>query len=516
MRKVIIILLCVCNFLTSQTTLLNEDFTSNSVGYITTDTSSSNYQIINDCNNESWEVVSYHQEKCNSCDGKFIAIQHYNDDCVQDNVFVSKSFSPTQTTITISFDYSFNYYISGANYFEVYLYNETDELQVGSDLIYHTSDKDTSYSSDINISGTNSIKDNYSLRFHYYGENDWGATFDNILITEPTDSSGNGGETREIHVGTSTTTITPLVPSYALFEYGWSGMIYLQDEIRNEGSIEKISFPVSGDSPESYLMDSQKIYMAHTTYDQFPSSVVEENFEDNYVNTDWTLVYEGSIDWSPGWEEIILSTKFNYNNVDNLLIKFENRDGEYSFDYPYFFYTLSTNKSSFGYKDREYPLTAGTRSDTRANILFTINTGSPLHIDLTSFEGVLDGTEVELEWEVASQTNNDYFIVDHSLDGENWDKINEVIGDGTTTNKEIYNLKHINPSMGENYYRLTHVDFDGRTEVYDPIIVDVCVCMGAKEIIRLYNIQGQVVNKNYHGIVIQLWDNGQVTKAYNR
>jgi hypothetical protein len=52
--------------------------------------------------------------------------------------------------------------------------------------------------------------------------------------------------------------------------------------------------------------------------------------------------------------------------------------------------------------------------------------------------------------------------------------------------------------------------------VYDPIIVDVCVCMGAKEIIRLYNIQGQVVNKNYHGIVIQLWDNGQVTKAYNR
>ena len=58
--------------------------------------------------------------------------------------------------------------------------------------------------------------------------------------------------------------------------------------------------------------------------------------------------------------------------------------------------------------------------------------------------------------------------------------------------------------------------FSGRTEVYDPIIVDVCVCMGAKEIIRLYNIQGQVVNKNYHGIVIQLWDNGQVTKAYNR
>ncbi len=40
--------------------------------------------------------------------------------------------------------------------------------------------------------------------------------------------------------------------------------------------------------------------------------------------------------------------------------------------------------------------------------------------------------------------------------------------------------------------------------------------MEPNEIIKLFNIQGQEVNKNYQGIVFQLWNNGQVTKIYNR
>ena len=168
---------------TGQTTLLGEDFSSMSTGYVTQSSSTtSNYQIVNNCTYETWEVVTSHGEKCSSCTGRFAAIEWYGGSCTQDNVFVTKQFSPTETTISISFDYLFDHY--SADYFEVYLYNETDGAQVGVDLVYVTVDTDASYSGSVNLSGNNSTSDNYSLRFHYYGNYDWGATFDNILVTE--------------------------------------------------------------------------------------------------------------------------------------------------------------------------------------------------------------------------------------------------------------------------------------------------------------------------------------------
>tara|TARA_R110001592_G_scaffold54758_2_gene167747 strand:+ start:7466 stop:9022 length:1557 start_codon:yes stop_codon:yes gene_type:complete len=518
MKKITIAIgLFLYSILTGQTTLLDEDFSSMSTGFVTTSSSTtSNYQIVNNCNSETWEIVTTHQEDCNSCSGRYVGIYYYGSSCTQDNVFVTKQFSPTQTTISISFDYAFDHYYSGTNYFEVYLYNETDGAQVGSDLVYHTSDQNKSFSGNVVLSGNNSVDDNYTLRFHYYGINDWGATFDNILVTEASGGGGGGGGgTTEVSIGTGTSN-SPLVPSYGLFEYSWSGMIYLQSEIDEGGTIEKLSFSVDASSPASYSMDNQKIYLAHTSLTQFPSSTVQENFNSSYASSDWTLVYDGTIDWSPGWEEIILSTTFEYNNTDNLLIKVENRDGDYTFDYPEFNYTSSTRRGAYEYQDGSYPTTTGSRSNTRPNIKFSINTGGALPITLTSFEGILDGTIVELEWEVESQIDNDYFIVENSQDGLNWNKIGEVEGGGTTINEETYNLEHNNPPMGDNYYRLTQIDFDGRSETFDIILVEVCSCKEPNEIIKLFNIQGQEVNKHYRGIVFQLWDNGQVTKVYNR
>lgn len=506
------------SILTGQTTLLSEDFSSMSTGYVTQSSSTtSNYQIVSNCTYETWEIATSHTEKCGSCAGRFAAIEYFGSSCTQDNVFVTKQFSPSETTISISFDYLFDHY--SADYFEVYLYNETDGAQVGVDLVYVTVDTDASFSGSSTLSGNNSTSDSYSLRFHYYGKYDWGATFDNILVTEISSGGGGGGGsgTTEVSIGTGTSE-SGLVPSYGLFDYSWSGMIYLQSEIATEGEIETISFYVDAGSPSSYSMDNQKIYMAHTTYSQFPSSSVQEDFSSNYASSDWTLVYDGTIDWSPGWEEITLSTKFDYNNTDNLLIKVENRDGDYSFSYPEFDYTSSTRRSSYKYQDGSYPTTTGSRSSTRPNVKFSIgsNSGGALPISLISFEGVLDGTIVELEWVVESQINNDYFIIENSQDGINWSKIGEVEGDGTTINREIYNLEHTNPSTGDNYYRLTQVDFDGRSETFEIILIKVDINGEPKEIIKLFNVQGQEVDKHYPGIVLQLWNNGQVTKIYNR
>ncbi|MHA2389740.1 MAG: choice-of-anchor Q domain-containing protein, partial [Candidatus Hodarchaeales archaeon] len=175
---------------TNTVTLLSEDFSSSSTGYVTQSVSTTNnYQVVNDCTNETWEVVTSHSEKCGSCTGNFVGIEWYSSSCTQDNVFVTKQFSPTQTTISISFDYLFDHY--SADYFEVYLYNDTDGSQVGADLVYVTVDTDGSFSSTVNLTGSNSTSDNYTLRFHYYGNYDYGASFDNILITEDVTTTSN-------------------------------------------------------------------------------------------------------------------------------------------------------------------------------------------------------------------------------------------------------------------------------------------------------------------------------------
>lgn len=518
--KNFIITLCML-FLTtnviSQTTLLDEDFSSMSTGYVTQTTStSSNYQVVNNCINETWEVVTSHDEQCSSCSGNFAGIYYEGSSCTQDNVFVTKQFSPSETQLNISFDYAFDYYPSGTNYFEVYLYNDTDGAQVGSDLVYATADINSSYSGTVNLSGNNSTSDSYTLRFHYYGNDDWGATFDNILVTESSGGGGGGGNT-EVTIGTGTSE-SGEVPSYGLFEYSWSGMIYLQTEIANEGDIESISFYVDASSPSSYVMDNQKIYMAHTTYSQFPSSSVQENFSSNYATSDWTLVYDGTIDWSPGWEEITLTTAFSYNNTDNLLIKVENRNGSYSYSYPEFDYTSSSSMAAYEYLDGSYPTTTGSRTSNRPNIKFGINTGGVLPITLTSFEGELMGSDFDLKtklnWGVASQLNNDYFVVEHSIDGYVWEEVDIIMGDGTTSDFMSYESIHEDPINGYNYYRLTQVDYDGQYETFKPISLFVNKIGEREFIVRKTNLIGQDVNEHYCGPLLIIWNNGEVTREY--
>lgn len=515
----LVMLLLTTNVI-SQTTLLSEDFSSMSTGYVTQSVSTSaNYQVVNNCTYETWEVVTSHSEKCGSCTDRFVAIEWYGSSCTQDNVFITKQFSPTETSINISFDYLFDHY--SADYFKVYLHNDTDGSQVGGDLVNVTVDTDASFSGTVVLSGGNSTSDNYSLRFHYYGRYDYGASFDNILVTESSSGSGGGGSgNTEVSIGTGTSE-SGLVPSYGYYDYSWSGMIYLQSEIATEGEIETISFYVDASSPSSYPMNNQKIYIGHTTNTQFPNSSVQENFSSNYVSSDWTLVYDGTIDWSPGWEDITLTTKFDYNNTDNLLIKIENRNGSYSFSYPEFDYTSSTRRAAYKYQDNSYPTTTGSRTNNRPNIKFSIGAsgGGALPITIISFDGEVIYDDIQpttnIEWVVASQINNEYFVIEHSIDGYVWEEIDNVLGEGTTYNVISYNTIHTRPETGVNYYKLTQVDYDGKTESFAPISVFFDKILRREFIVKKMNLIGQEVNEYYEGPVLILWNNGEVTRTFN-
>ncbi|MFK8008439.1 MAG: T9SS type A sorting domain-containing protein [Saprospiraceae bacterium] len=90
----------------------------------------------------------------------------------------------------------------------------------------------------------------------------------------------------------------------------------------------------------------------------------------------------------------------------------------------------------------------------------TAFSGGILPIELGSFKAEKFDSEVRVHWETISETNNEYFSIEHSSDGERFESIGLKDGAGNTTERQFYTLKHKNPITGLNYYRLKQVDFD--------------------------------------------------------
>lgn len=112
-------------------------------------------------------------------------------------------------------------------------------------------------------------------------------------------------------------------------------------------------------------------------------------------------------------------------------------------------------------------------SFSAATPFFTLATtdywGTPLPIELISFEGRTVGYANELTWSTASETNNDHFDVERSTDGLHFERIGTVAGAGNSQQMLHYALKDEAPINGINYYRLLQADANGAT-TYSSII----------------------------------------------
>ena len=98
---------------------------------------------------------------------------------------------------------------------------------------------------------------------------------------------------------------------------------------------------------------------------------------------------------------------------------------------------------------------------------------APLPVELTSFFVKTLGMEVFINWITASELNNSHFEIQHSIDGANFRAIDEVIGNGTTQEKQAYSYTHATPANGTNYYRLKQVDYDGAFEYSDIRVIEI-------------------------------------------
>ncbi len=87
---------------------------------------------------------------------------------------------------------------------------------------------------------------------------------------------------------------------------------------------------------------------------------------------------------------------------------------------------------------------------------------TPLPIQLLSFTGKNEGVKNKLEWITASELNNDYFTLDHSIDGVNFETVITKEGAGNSNAVINYDAYDYSPYVGKTYYRLKQTDYDGK------------------------------------------------------
>jgi hypothetical protein len=102
---------------------------------------------------------------------------------------------------------------------------------------------------------------------------------------------------------------------------------------------------------------------------------------------------------------------------------------------------------------------------------FSSGKADVLPIELLAFEGKEAGNAVSLNWTTAVEINNDYFIVQRSIDGEYFEEVGQVMGAGNSYSPLNYTFTDAEPYWGVSYYRLVQVDLDGTENEETPIAV---------------------------------------------
>lgn len=95
-------------------------------------------------------------------------------------------------------------------------------------------------------------------------------------------------------------------------------------------------------------------------------------------------------------------------------------------------------------------------------------TATALPVELIDFNARKSENFIQLSWQTATEINNDFFTVQHSLDGRTFHDLETIDGAGNSYESKSYSFVHKNPHNGMNYYRLKQTDFAGE-ESFSPV-----------------------------------------------
>jgi hypothetical protein len=124
--------------------------------------------------------------------------------------------------------------------------------------------------------------------------------------------------------------------------------------------------------------------------------------------------------------------------------------------------------------------------------------GGPLPIELLSLTSKCNNQNVELKWVTASEINNDYFSIERSIDGINWQLVTKVDGAGNSTLIKNYSYTDVRQHNDISYYRLKQTDFDGQFEYSAIIAIEKCE-EDISELAIYPNPANGILNLSYEG-----------------
>lgn len=193
--------------------------------------------------------------------------------------------------------------------------------------------------------------------------------------------------------------------------------------------------------------------------------------------------------------------------------------------------SISRGGTTFNFQAESFDFTATATSHTitfvgtspgTCNLIIdnlTISSLILLPIELISFKGTVNNEQsIDLFWSTKSETDNDYFLIEHSSNAIDWEELSTQKGAGNSTTVLEYMFADQTPFDGNNYYRLKQVNFDGsfnyseiitvdfkpfydypKVSVYPVPATEQLTLTGSSDersVITIYNAQGQNVTSN--------------------
>jgi len=111
-----------------------------------------------------------------------------------------------------------------------------------------------------------------------------------------------------------------------------------------------------------------------------------------------------------------------------------------------------------------YEINVVDATGNESQILENVLPCTKLPVELLSFEGEIQAEGNLLQWTTASELNNQFFSLSYSTDGQNFDLLQKMEGNGTISISNRYDFMHRTAPSGTTYYQLSQTDLDGTTK----------------------------------------------------
>ncbi len=99
--------------------------------------------------------------------------------------------------------------------------------------------------------------------------------------------------------------------------------------------------------------------------------------------------------------------------------------------------------------------------------------GASMPVEWAGFRLEVLNNSVNVSWTTATEKNNDFFSVERSTDGIQFEEIGQVQGAGTIDAFQNYSFVDEHPTAGNSYYRIRQIDYDGNTSLTSVEVVTI-------------------------------------------